>query len=83
MAVYDQKQISLSRGDILYLTSDGYCLQNNKSRKPFGTNNLKKLLHAIARRPMDDQQLALELALQKYRGRETQRDDITIFGIKL
>jgi serine phosphatase RsbU (regulator of sigma subunit) len=75
--------LHLHKGDILYLTTDGYVDQNNQDRKRFGTTNFINLLNQIATEDLENQQIIIELAIEKYMQNEEQRDDITILGIQL
>lgn len=80
---FTSANFNLQRGNMLYLTTDGYVDQNGPDRKRFGTEKLLKLLNAIHKRPLDEQQLAMELALAQHRQNEEQRDDITIIGLRI
>lgn len=73
----------LNKGDQLYLTSDGMIDQHNKKRKRFGTRAFQVLLSEIAEFEHEKQQILIESALERYMGNELQRDDITVFGLRL
>jgi serine phosphatase RsbU (regulator of sigma subunit) len=80
---FQEQEITLQVGDVIYLTTDGYIDQNNAVRKSFGSNNLKKLLASNATLPLTKQKQILESQLDKYMENTTQRDDILIVGVKL
>jgi PAS domain S-box-containing protein len=82
-AKFSNTALQLGSGDILYLSTDGYIDQNNKNRNRFGTQKLMMVLNEIAAFPMDDQKDILSDILAKYQGEESQRDDITVIGLKL
>jgi serine phosphatase RsbU (regulator of sigma subunit) len=83
-APFKSHEISLFKGDIIYLFSDGYADQ-------FGGDKLKKLTKAkfrdfllsIANEPMEVQHNKLHDFHTKYRGAEEQVDDICIIGVKI
>ena len=74
--------ISISQGDIIYLSSDGYSDQNNECRKRFGSQKLMAVLDSISEVSMADQKKILTGVLDKYKKNEKQRDDITMVGIR-
>lgn len=76
--------LKVSKGDTLYLFSDGF---NDQFGGPEGAkykkSNLKKLLTEIYYRPMVEQYNILEGELAGWKGNNEQIDDITIIGIKI
>ncbi len=80
---FTKKRTILEKGDMIYLTTDGYVDQNNEKIKKFGTRNLTKLLKEIAEEELTEQKLILENKLDEHQGSEIQRDDIAIVGIKI
>jgi serine phosphatase RsbU (regulator of sigma subunit) len=80
---FSNKEMEVSPGDMLYLSSDGIIDQNGPSRIRFGTKKLLKLLEDIANFPMSEQKEKIEYELDAYMEGEEQRDDITLLGIKL
>ncbi len=80
---FENNKINLSKGDVFYLTTDGYIDQNNEERKRIGLKKFIKTLEEIAEKPLKEQKIILENVLDKWQGKEEQRDDITVFGIKL
>jgi serine phosphatase RsbU (regulator of sigma subunit) len=81
--IFTNKEIILTKGDVLYLTSDGYTDQNGPEMKKLGTKRLVDILKENATKPMSVQKKALETELDTHQEGEDQRDDITIIGIKL
>jgi serine phosphatase RsbU (regulator of sigma subunit) len=75
--------IEVSKGDILYLSSDGLTDQNNSERKRFGRNKLKEIIINNVAEPMEVQKGIIEEALHEFQQDEEQRDDITLIGIKI
>jgi len=80
---FENHEIPVKRGDMLYLTTDGYPDQQNRKRRKIGTPQFKKLLLRNAERPMEEQKKILLAELDGHRGLEQQRDDITIIGVRL
>jgi serine phosphatase RsbU (regulator of sigma subunit) len=77
------KQLLLPKGTVVYLGSDGFADQNNKSRKKFGVRQLKELLASNHSLPLAKQQPLLEQALDDFMLGTEQRDDILLMGIRL
>ena len=74
----------LQRGDILYLSSDGFEDQfGGPKNKKFLSKNLKKLLLANSDLSLSEQKQLLIDALNEWKGNNEQVDDITIVGIKI
>lgn len=71
-------------GDALYMTTDGFIDQNGDGNiYPFGVDNFVNALKDANRLPFEKQRNELLGTLIKYMGNEEQRDDITLFAIKL
>lgn len=80
---FENKTIALQKGDIIYLTTDGYIDQCNEDRTRFGTSRFVKDLEKIIEKPLQEQQSILENNLNKWQTNSLQRDDITMLAIKL
>ena len=80
---FSNKEMEVSPGDMLYLSSDGIIDQNGPSRVRFGSKRLIKLFADIANFTMSEQKKKIEHELDLYMEGEEQRDDITLLGIKL
>jgi serine phosphatase RsbU (regulator of sigma subunit) len=83
-ASFTNYEINVSKGDTLYLFSDGF---SDQFGGPEGTkykkSNLKKLLSEIYYRPMVEQWNIIETEFANWKGSGTQIDDITIIGIRI
>ncbi len=73
----------LNKGDMLYLTTDGFLDLQSPERKKFGRKNFIDLLKSGIDTSMEDQRYKIVNALDIHKGNELQIDDITIMGIKL
>jgi serine phosphatase RsbU (regulator of sigma subunit) len=76
--------IRVSRGDTLYLFSDGFTDQfGGPDGAKYKKSNLKKLLSEIYYRPLIEQRNILEAELASWMNDNDQVDDITILGIRI
>jgi len=75
--------INMSKGEILYLTTDGFFDLQSPNRKKFGRVNFMKLLQNNLNKPLQEQKEIIVDTLYEHKGSETQIDDITIMGIKI
>lgn len=82
-AEYEQRQLLLDSGDILYLTTDGYVDQNDFDRIKYGTLRFKKILASFTGMSLHDQKEVLLEEMRSHMGEEEQRDDITLIGLKM
>lgn len=80
---YTTHEIEVQKGDMIYLTSDGFAHQPDPHMKKYGSNRLKAFLTKMARFPAKEQKQYLEEELKTHQDTEKQRDDITIAGIRL
>jgi serine phosphatase RsbU (regulator of sigma subunit) len=77
-------EIELKSGDNLYIFSDGYVSQfGGPDGKKFMARPFKDLLVNINGKKMDEQQLVLEDALDKWQAAYDQVDDILVIGIEI
>ncbi len=75
--------LKLKRGEILYLTSDGYADQPDKNKHKFGTARLYELLSQICNLPMPEQERLANEAIDRHLEGSKQRDDITLFAVRI
>jgi len=80
---FEETEILLHSGDILYFTTDGFTDQSNIDGERFSREGLNKLLSLIGTENMESQKLRLENELSNHKGKAKQTDDITIVGLKL
>ena len=73
-----------SKGDTIYLSSDGYADQfGGESDRKFKTKRLKNLLLSIQNKKMPKQKDALIQEFENWKGAKEQIDDVTIIGVNL
>jgi serine phosphatase RsbU (regulator of sigma subunit) len=80
---FEAHTISLRKGDMLYLTTDGFFDVQSPNRKKFGRSHFMELLQNNYQKDLNAQKEALLDELHIYKGSEYQNDDITILGIRL
>ena len=80
---FSKNELSLKRGDRIYLTSDGLMDQHSPEREKFGTKRFIAFLNENNSLGMNEQHVKLEEEMIGFMKLEKQRDDITIMGIKL
>ncbi|TAH17650.1 MAG: hypothetical protein EAZ08_13390 [Cytophagales bacterium] len=80
---FDQHEIILPKGSLLYMATDGYADQNDGQRKKIGMKDFQQLLSQCVDMPLSKQETTLSDFLQKHQGNVEQRDDITVLGLKI
>lgn len=80
---FNNNEVQLEEGDMVYLSSDGYADQFGGPRgKKFKTGQFKKLLVNIAEKDINQQKELLVKAHNDWKGTEDQVDDILIIGFR-
>lgn len=81
---FTNHKISLQKGDVIYIFSDGYADQFGGAKgKKFMVNQFRKLLLSIHTRPMNEQRHLLDIAIEDWKGVEDQVDDILVMGVRV
>ncbi len=80
---FSKHELSLRKGDRIYLTTDGLMDQRSPSRIRFRSVRFVQFLNQYGNLQMKEQQKKLETELHEYRSAENQTDDITVIGLKL
>jgi serine phosphatase RsbU (regulator of sigma subunit) len=84
MHKFKNHTIGLSKGDTLYVFTDGYADQFGGDKgKKFKYKPLQELLLSIRDKDMEEQKVVLETTLIKWQGNLEQVDDILIIGIRI
>ena len=81
--VFEDHTRILSKEDKIYLATDGFADQNGSDKKKIGSKKLKETFEELQNFPSVEQKVKLEEILNLHQGKEKQRDDITILGVKL
>ncbi|MGE0568554.1 MAG: PP2C family protein-serine/threonine phosphatase, partial [Bacteroidia bacterium] len=81
---FGTKKITMNKGDVYYLFSDGYADQfGGPKGKKFKYKQLNELLVKLSTKRMDKQQHELKQAFDFWRGALEQVDDVTLIGIRI
>lgn len=84
MHPFNQTELLLKKGDIIYMGTDGYADQfGGEKGKKFMSKRLKEILLQNSVLPFEEQQQKLEKAFNDWKGTLEQVDDVTVFGIEL
>ncbi len=81
--LFTNHAFTLSTGDVLFMFSDGYPDQANPNRKSMGRSKFQKLLQQVAPLSPSVQHDTLLKALKEHQQDAEQRDDITVFGLRI
>jgi len=79
---FDNKEISMRRGDILFLYTDGISESMNTKRKEFGIPRVKDILMANYELKAEEVMLKVLEEIEKFSKGAPQHDDMTIIVIK-
>lgn len=80
---YNNHEIKIEKGDVIYLFSDGYADQFGGDRgKKFMYKKFRNLLLEIKDKSAEAQKTILNTTIEEWRGVHEQVDDILIFGVK-
>lgn len=81
---YHQHDISLKKGDVFYIFSDGYADQfGGPKGKKFKASQLRDLFLSIYNQPFEKQKELLNQRFETWRGSLEQVDDILVIGFKI
>ena len=81
---FTNKELSLLKGDTIYLFTDGYADQfGGPKGKKFKYNQLKELLLSIDNECMQDRKKTLNKTFEDWRGECEQVDDVLLIGIRI
>lgn len=80
---FTEELLVLKKGDLLFLTTDGYTDQNNEQAEKLGTQNFIKFIQTHVNEPIETQKNILTNFINKYQENVPQRDDILVMGVKL
>jgi len=82
--LFEDEGIQLSKGDIIYMFSDGYSDQfGGPMGKKFKMVRLKNLLQDIHQKPMDEQFVHVKNTFNLWKENYEQVDDVLFMGIKI
>jgi len=77
-------EINLSKGDCVYIFTDGYSDQfGGPKGKKFKSRAFKELLQSINKEPINKQKEIIETTIKTWKGKLEQVDDICVIGLKI
>jgi ligand-binding sensor domain-containing protein/serine phosphatase RsbU (regulator of sigma subunit) len=81
---FTNHNLKISRGDMLYLYTDGYADQfGGPEEKKFKSVTFRQLLLDIHNKPLEEQSQILDKTLEDWRGNLSQIDDILVMGLRV
>jgi serine phosphatase RsbU (regulator of sigma subunit) len=82
--VFDTVEMQLTKGDLIYMFSDGYPDQfGGPHGKKFKMVRLRNLLRDIYEKPMEEQYNYVKSNFELWRGELPQIDDVLFMGIRI
>lgn len=81
---FTEHYISVSKGDMIYIFSDGYADQFGGDKgKKYMTGQMKSSLQEIKHLPLEEQKSELLNRFTNWRGEHEQIDDVLVFGVRI
>jgi serine phosphatase RsbU (regulator of sigma subunit) len=80
---FQNNEVILNKGDMVYFTTDGFADQNDLDKHRFTTSKLIELIAENAFLTTEQQKRNIQEVLDNYMKDVEQRDDITIIGIRI
>jgi PAS domain S-box-containing protein len=81
---FEQVDVKVKAGDMVYIYSDGYTDQFGGERgKKFNKKNFRELLLSMNDMELSEQRSFLEYSLLNWRQKEPQTDDVLVLGFKI
>ncbi|MGC5326111.1 SpoIIE family protein phosphatase [Brevibacillus sp. SYSU BS000544] len=81
---YKVTELSISKGDVFYLATDGLTDQNGGAKGySFGKKRLIRLIEQMNQFPLDSQCQLIANEVDQFMGEYSQRDDIAVIGFKI
>lgn len=80
---FTTQTIQVKKGDILYLTTDGFVDTANEERKRYGTIRFREEILKVCDKPLSEQRESLMRSLKEFQGNTPQRDDVTFLAVKI
>ena len=81
--IFKEIEIRMQKGMEFYLTTNGFTSLIDDNNTKYGSKKFKILLEKIYMEKMDKQMQVLENEIVSFKGNQSQKDDITIFGFRV
>lgn len=81
-AEFENHQLTLNQRDMIFLSTDGYIDQNGNDGKKISSIRLQQMI--VEKSSMNMQEIGefLDISFDEFRGKEQQRDDVTVIGLR-
>ncbi|MFT6961091.1 MAG: serine phosphatase RsbU (regulator of sigma subunit) [Flammeovirgaceae bacterium] len=83
MKIFERVSLTVKKGDIIYLQTDGMADQAMTNSKKIGSATIAQMIEEYAHLPLSAQNEQLNRFLDKVQGDMPQRDDITLLGFQV
>ena len=80
---FENQEVLLQKGDLIYVGSDGLADQNDVKRKKIGRKKIKSTIQEIYQLPLTQQKEKFEKILVNHMKNTQQRDDILWIGVEI
>jgi serine phosphatase RsbU (regulator of sigma subunit) len=81
---FTNHEIKCSKGDVVYLFSDGFTDQvGGKDRKKYKSQKFREFLLSVHNKSVEEQKHLLEHEIETWKGQYDQIDDILVMGIRI
>ena len=80
---YTKHTLPLKKGNVYYISSDGFKDQFGKNNRKFMRKKFRELLYEIYQRPFEEQHQILEKVMDDWMGDVPQTDDMLVAGFKV
>jgi serine phosphatase RsbU (regulator of sigma subunit) len=80
---FENKEILLKKGDLLYFYTDGFYDQNNEKREKYGSERFEYFIRKTAEKPLEQQKELFQTEFERFKGDQKQRDDVTVIALKI
>ena len=82
--VFEINEIQLSKGDTIYMYTDGYADQfGGPQGKKMKTSRLQNILNDVQSRDMEEQRRVLQENFELWKGDQDQVDDVLMIGVRI
>ena len=81
---FETHAVSLQKGDMIYLFTDGYKDQfGGPAKKKFKSSRLKELFLNVCNKPLEEQHNIITSTFDNWKGNLDQIDDVCVMGIRI
>ena len=81
--VFTTQTFALTKGDTIYISTDGYADQFSPDDKKLMTKRFKEMILSINTKSMEEQRNFLDTFIENWKGTMEQTDDILVIGVRI